>query len=309
MDVITELKKRYKSGGVIFRLIFINTAVFLIINIVALVFFLFGIGNPERFTLLEWLAVPADTRVLMFRPWTIITYMFLHQDFLHILFNMLWLFWFGNIFLEYLNPKRLLSVYLLGGISGAALYIGTFNLFPVFQPMIAGSIALGASASVYAIVIAISAYVPNYSIGLLFLGQIKLKYIALVVIVLDLLSIAKGNAGGHIAHLGGALFGFIFAFSLKKGFDITNIFTAFMDGLFSMFKPRPKLKVTSSKYTKSQKPSAGTQSRQASSDMNYNKNKANNQAEIDRILDKISKNGYENLTKEEKDTLFDMSKK
>jgi len=193
MDVILEIKKRYKNGGIIFRLIFINTIVFLLINLIALIFFLFSIGDTERFTLINWLAVPADLHVLLYRPWTILSYMFLHQDFLHILFNMLWLFWFGNIFLEYLDSKRLLSVYLLGGISGAILYIGAYNLFPAFEPVIAGSIALGASASVYAIVVGISAYTPEYSIGLLFLGRIKLKYIALIVVVIDLLSIPKGN--------------------------------------------------------------------------------------------------------------------
>jgi hypothetical protein len=128
-------------------------------------------------------------------------------------------------------------------------------------------------------------------------------------VVLDLLSIPKGNAGGHIAHLGGALFGFLFAISLKKGFDLTKGFSNLMDVLFTMFKPNPKMKVTSGKYTKKQKPSSDFNSKRAHSDKEFNKKKATNQAEIDRILDKISKNGYENLTKEEKDTLFDMSKK
>jgi len=309
MDVILEIKKHYKNGGIIFRLIFINVAVFILINLIALIFFLFSIGNTEKFTFIDWLAVPADMHLLLFRPWTLITYMFLHQDFLHILFNMLWLFWFGRIFLEYLDPKKLLSVYLLGGISGAALYIASYNLFPVFEPMIAGSIALGASASVYAIVVGISAFAPDYSIGLLFLGRVKLKYIAIFVVVLDLLSIPKGNAGGHIAHLGGALFGVLFAIRLKKGNDITKGFSSLLDSFQSMFKSSPKMKVTSNKYAKTQKPTSDSQSKKTQSDKEYNKKKAINQAEIDRILDKISKNGYESLTKEEKDTLFDMSKK
>ncbi|NJO89021.1 MAG: rhomboid family intramembrane serine protease, partial [Chloroflexia bacterium] len=246
---------------------------------------------------------------LLYKPWTLITYMFLHYDFMHILFNMLWLFWFGQLFIQFIIPKRMLSVYLLGGLSGAILYITAFNLIPAFQPSVPVSIALGASASVYAIVIAVCAYIPDYSIGLLLIGRVKLKYIAIVVVVIDLLSISGGNAGGHIAHLGGALFGYLFAVRLKKGKDITKGFSATMDWLFSMFKSRPKMRVASSKYRTSQRPSSGASDTRAKSDMQYNKNRKATQAEIDRILDKISKNGYDSLTKEEKDTLFDMSKK
>jgi membrane associated rhomboid family serine protease len=253
--------------------------------------------------------VPADLESLLYKPWTLVTYMFLHYDFLHILFNMLWLFWFGQLFIQFIIPKRMLSVYLLGGLSGALLYIVAFNLIPAFQPPVPGSIALGASASVYAIVVAVCAYIPDYSIGLLLIGRVKLKYIAIVVVVIDVLSISGSNAGGHIAHLGGALFGFLFAIRLKKGKDITKGFAATMDWLFSMFKSRPKMRVTSSKYRKSQRPSSGASDTRAQSDMQYNKKKKATQAEIDRILDKISKNGYDSLTKEEKDTLFDMSKK
>ncbi len=305
MDIIKELKKRYKNGSIVFKLIFINVAVFIIVGILNL-FSLFGVPGLATE---NWLAVPADLESLLYKPWTLITYMFLHYDFLHILFNMLWLFWFGQLFIQFIIPKRMLSVYLLGGLSGAVLYIAAFNLIPAFQPSVPISIALGASASVYAIVIAVCAYVPDYSIGLLFIGRVKLKYIAIVVVVIDLLSISGGNAGGHIAHLGGALFGYFFAIRLKKGKDITKGFSATMDWLFSMFKSRPKMRVTSSKYRTSQRPSSGASDTKAQSDMQYNKNKKATQAEIDRILDKISKNGYDSLTKEEKDTLFDMSKK
>jgi membrane associated rhomboid family serine protease len=309
MDILNLLKKKYKEGSIIFKLIFINAGVFIIVNIFELFLFLFSPGGQIHFSLIDYLAVPADLETLLYRPWTVITYMFLHYDFLHILFNMLWLYWFGQIFLEYLDPKRMLSVYLIGGISGAALYIATFNLLPAFQGSVAGSVALGASASVYAIVIAISAFVPDYSIGLLFIGRVKLKYIALFVVGLDILSIAKGNAGGHIAHLGGAMFGYLFAIRLKKGKDITKGFSATMDYLFSLFKPGPKMKVSSNKYKSTQKPGTGPANSKTASDLDYNKKKAVEQAEIDRILDKISKYGYENLTKEEKNILFDQRKK
>jgi len=305
MDIIKELKKRYKSGSIVFKLIFINVAAFIVVGILNL-FSLFGVPGlaTER-----WLAVPADLESLLYKPWTLITYMFLHYDFLHILFNMLWLFWFGQLFMQFIIPKRMLSVYLLGGISGAILYIVAFNLIPAFQPAVPLSIALGASASVYAVVVAVCAYAPEHSIGLIFIGRVKLKYIAIVVVVIDLLSISESNAGGHIAHLGGALFGFLFALRLKKGKDITKGFAATMDYLVSLFKRQPKMKVTSNKYRKSKRPSSGASSAKAASDMEYNKTKKASQAEIDRILDKISKKGYESLTKAEKDTLFDISKK
>jgi len=295
-------------GSIYLKLIFINAGVFLIVNLFELFLFLFSLEGKMPFTLSEYLAVPADLQILLYRPWTVVTYMFLHYDFLHILFNMLWLFWFGRIFLEYLEPKKILSVYLLGGISGALLYIASFNLLPAFEGYVAGSYALGASASVYAIVIAISAFVPEYSIGLLFIGRVKLKYIALFVVVLDILSIAKGNAGGHIAHLGGALFGFLFAIRLKKGKDITKGFSATIDYLFTIFKAKPKMKVSSSNFKSSQKPGSGASYAKTASDLEYNKRKVAEQAEIDRILDKISKYGYESLSKEEKNTLFNQRK-
>ncbi len=307
MDIIKELKKRYKTGSILFKLIFINAAVFILLGIINF-FSIFGLPGISTS---DWFGVPADLGELMYKPWTLITYMFVHGGFMHILFNMLWLFWLGQIFLQFITSKRLLSVYLLGGLSGAALYIAAYNLLPVFDPL--GSTAIGASASVYAVVVAIAAFAPDYSLGVLFIGRVKLKYLALFMILLDIISIGgqpgemRLNAGGHIAHLGGALFGYFFAVRLKKGKDITKGFSATMDWLFSMFKSRPKMKVTSNKYR--QKPSSGTANAKAASDLDYNKKKKASQAEIDRILDKISKKGYDSLTKEEKDTLFDMSKK
>jgi hypothetical protein len=222
---------------------------------------------------------------------------------------MLWLYWFGQIFLQYLEPKKLLSIYILGGISGALLYIATFNLLPAFQGVISASYALGASAAVYAIVVAISAFVPDYSLGLLFIGRVKLKYIALFVVILDILSIPRGNAGGHIAHLGGAMYGYIFALRMKKGKDITKGFSSVMDYLVSLFKPSPKLKVSSNNFKTKQKPGSGPTYSKTASDLDFNKKKLDEQAEIDRILDKISKYGYDALSKEEKNTLFDQRKK
>jgi hypothetical protein len=225
--------------------------------------------------------------------------MFLHYNFFHILFNMLWLYWFGKIFLEYLNAKKLLSVYLLGGLAGGLVYVLAFNLFPAFAEAVPTSVALGASAAILAVVMAVSFYVPNYTINLLFIGPVKLKYIALVTVLIDILSIKSGNAGGHLAHLGGALFGFLYAVQLQRGRDLTKGFNRFMDSLFSLFRRRPgKIRV---KYSKPKN--------RPESDLEYNARKVQEQKNIDLILDKISKSGYDGLSKEEKESLFRNSNK
>src|SRR6056297_1574188 len=288
MSIGQELKDTFKRGSTLIKLIYINVAVFLAVNILQVVVFLFT-GKPSTLGVIDWLAVPADLGNLITRPWTLFTYMFLHKGFIHILFNLLWLYIFGRIFLMYFSQKRLVSVYLVGGFAGAALYILAFNVFPVFQGNLDESFALGASASVMAIVIAISVYKPDYSINLLFLGPVKLKYIALFVIVLDVIRIASPNAGGHIAHLGGAIFGYFYVAQFRKGKNITKGFDRFMDNVFSMFKPKPKFRVTH---------------KRAKTDIEYNREKGKRQEKINKILEKISKNGYNSLTKEEKELLF-----
>ena len=287
-DAGQQIKDTFKRGSTLVKLIYINVAVFILIKLVQVIAFLFGFSGISAM-LIQFLAIPSDIGTLITRPWTIFTYMFLHEGFFHILFNMIWLYVFGRIFLMYLSQKRLLSVYLVGGFAGAALYVLAFNVFPAFKDVVSMSIALGASASVMAIVIAISFYTPNFSINLLFLGPVKLKYIALFAIGLDILSIASTNAGGHIAHLGGALFGYFYIAQYRKGRNITSGFDRLMDSIFSMFKPKPKFKVT---YKK------------AKDDIEYNREQVKKQERINKILEKISKNGYDSLTKEEKELLF-----
>lgn len=286
-----EIKNAFAKGTILTKLIIINAGIFVVINLVDLVCFLFKLPNAQ---LLSWLAVPADVTELAAHPWTIITYMFLHKDFLHILFNMLWLFWFAKIFLEYLDARKLLATYILGGISGAILYIAAFNAFPVFAPMITKSVALGASASVLAVVVSISFFVPNLTLNLLFIGPVKLKWIAIASVLIDLLSISSSNPGGHIAHLGGALWGYLFIVSYKKGTDLSKWLTVIIDSVYRIFKRKPKMKVSYKKNV---------------SDMDYNYNKAKEQDRINQILDKISKSGYTNLTSEEKEILFKASNK
>jgi membrane associated rhomboid family serine protease len=287
-DIGQQIKDTFKRGSALIKLIYINLAVFILIKLVEVLAFLFGFSGISKL-LIHLFAVPADLSTLIVRPWTIFTYMFLHEGFFHILFNLLWLYVFGRIFLMYLSEKKLLSVYLVGGLAGAALYILSFNVFPAFNEVVPVAIALGASASVMAIVIAISVYVPNYTIYLLFLGPVKLKYIAIFTVVLDVLSIAGTNAGGHIAHLGGAIFGYLYISQYRKGRNITRGFDNLMDRIFSLFKPKPRFRVT---YKKPQ------------TDIEYNKEKVKKQEQVDRILEKIAQHGYDSLTKEEKEILF-----
>lgn len=287
MSIANEIKDSFKFGSNLTKLIYINLAVFIIYNLIR-VFFFIG-GTPIGSSLAQFLAVPADVSALMSRPWTIITYMFFHEEFLHILFNMLWLYWFGIIFLEYISQKKLVGVYIMGGLSGAFLYILLFNVLSVFKEAVPIAIALGASASILAVVIAISTLKPNLSINLMFIGPVKLKYLALFSVILDIISIPISNPGGHIAHLGGALFGYLYIIVEKQGIDLTRPVTWIMDIFSFKRNPRSHLKVD---Y------------RRPETDYDYNKRKADQQVGLDKILDKIAKSGYDSLSKEEKDTLF-----
>ncbi|MCF8456999.1 MAG: rhomboid family intramembrane serine protease [Bacteroidales bacterium] len=293
MNIWNEIKESFHTGSNLVKLIYLNLAVFIVVKIVHVFLFLMNIDSG--FSLVDWLAVPASFGSLILKPWTLFTYMFLHEEFLHILFNMLWLFWFGKIFLLFLSEKKLLSVYLLGGLSGAAFYIVAYNIFPAFEAASAGSVALGASASVMAIVLGAVTISPNFEVQIPFIGPVKIKWIAIVFVVLDIMQIPLGNAGGHIAHLGGAFLGYYYVSQDKKGKVVANWFDRFMDGLFSFFKKKRNLKVT--------------HKRPPVDDIEYNAQKLKKQAHVDQILDKISKSGYDSLTKEEKDILFNMSNK
>jgi membrane associated rhomboid family serine protease len=293
MGIWDDIKRTFRNGSNLIKLIYINIAVFIMINLVAIIGFL--IKDPflsEK--ALNLFSVPALFSSVIARPWTIITYMFLHQDIWHILFNMLWLYWFGGIFLEYLDQRKLVSVYLLGGISGALVYILSFNIFPAFSGVVGESVAIGASASVMAIVIAIAAYVPDYTVNLFLFGRIKIKYLALGIFVLTSIMDFSVNSGGKLAHIGGAFFGYFYTLSHRQGHDIGKGLNRVIDFFATIFKPRRKIKVTH---------------RKAADEYEYNKVKVERQAKINTILDKISKGGYDSLTKEEKDTLFRESQK
>jgi membrane associated rhomboid family serine protease len=267
---------------------------FLAVQIVRIILYL---GNAyDRFEpFLHYLAVPSNLEVLAHRPWTLVTYMFLHVDFIHILFNLLWLYWFGIVFIDELGLKKLFSTYLLGGLAGGILYVAFYNLFNVFEPVRANSIALGASASVMAVVVAVATYQPDRRMHLVFIGPVKIVYIAVFMFIFTSLVDFSVNSGGKIAHIGGAFTGFMIAYYYRRGKDITRGFDRMMDQIATWFKPgKKRMKVTYKRPV---------------DDMEYNRQKANEQKEIDHILDKISKGGYDSLTAEEKEMLFKMSHK
>ncbi|WP_316813668.1 rhomboid family intramembrane serine protease [Pedobacter heparinus] len=282
-NLIKDLKyKVFQSGNPVFLYIGINVLIFVAFALINIPFFLSGNGGGiYSGWIREYAGFPADIAKLPARFYTILTYQFFHDGLLHILFNMLWLFWMGRIFLDFLKPRQFHFVYLAGGFAGALLYLLAYNVFPVFASSVSQATVIGSSASVMAIIVSSATLVPDYSIRLLFLGDVKLKCLALAYIVLDLIGIATTDAGGSFAHLGGAVLGFSYIRLLKGGTDWSKL-----------FKRKPKLKVVRNEFAKQ-----GTK-----------KADAVNQEEIDRILDKISKSGYDKLNKEEKETLFKASK-
>jgi membrane associated rhomboid family serine protease len=293
MQLIEDIKSQFKSGTNLMKLIYINTGVFLIIKVIQMFAFLFQ--TPEiSDTVISFLAVPASLEELIRKPWTVFSYMFLHEGFFHLLFNMLWLYWFSRIFTQYFDQKKLVSLYIMGGLAGAFLYILSFNMFPAFSEVINISIALGASASVMAIVVATATYVPNYSVRLFFVGQVKLKYIAIGILIFTSILDFSENTGGKIAHLGGAALGYFYANRLKYGSDPGIWISRLLANIKGWFKPRQKMKVTHKKQM---------------NDHEYNEAKASHQEQLNKILEKISKGGYESLTSEEKALLFKESQK
>jgi len=293
VDIAGDIKRTFKEGSVLTRLIYINIGVFLLLKIIGVFFYLSGQSLPVY----EWLSVPSVVDVLVQRPWTPITYMFLHERFLHLLFNMLGLYWFGQLFLYHFEGDKMLGVYLMGGLWGAFLYIIAYNFIPVFDS--ANAILLGASASIFAILVAVAFYDPNREIHLFFIGRFPLKYVAAFYVLLSVIGISSTNAGGNIAHLGGAFWGWFYIYQLRKGKDmgaglvnLVNKIGKFFEGLF---KHKSKMKVTYRKPPRD--------------DHEYNRQKHHQQDEINRILDKIAKSGYESLTKKEKELLFKQGKK
>jgi len=287
--------QRYNNAHV--QLIIINIVVFLALAVVLVFSRAFQV--PDIFIFIhDQLAIPAPIGEFLQKPWTLITYAFVHDlsGVFHILFNMLVFYWFGKLFVEYLGSDKLVALYFLGALAGGLAYLLVYNTIPFYIERI-GSFngMVGASAAIYAIVVATATLIPDYTFFLLFLGPVRIKYIAGFYIVVSFLGSVGENAGGNVAHLGGALMGFIYIKQLQAGVNWGSWVTATLDWFKGLFTAKPKVKVTYRKqYSEAQKPKAKS---------------SISQDEIDAILDKISDGGYESLTKEEKEKLFNASKK
>ena len=282
MSVFKDLQTKFKTANIVEQLIYINVAVF-IITLISSSFS--GLYGKQSSFIYQWFALSSFFDIFITKPWTIISYGFLHGGFLHILFNCLILHFFGRLFLEYFTPKQLLNFYILGTFFGGITYLLSYSYFPLFEGKL--HTMVGASAGITAIVIGISTYIPNYQLQFRFIGYVKVWHLAAFFILFDLISLAGGNGGGHIAHLGGALFGYFYVSQASN--KQINLF-GWLTNMFSTKKKPMQTVYKSKKKTTTVKL------------------KSDNQAKIDAILDKISKSGYDTLTKEEKEFLFKQGK-
>lgn len=308
-----DAKRELSRGNMITQLIIINVAVFVIINLVRLFLFLGNGGSvPELYsTILHFFCMSSDWKFFLTHPWGMFTSMFLHEGFWHLLWNMLFLYWFGRIVGDFIGDQRIVPLYLLGGLTGAVVFFISANLLPYGM---GGRFALGASAGVMAIVVAAGTISPDYIMRLLLLGDVKLKYIVAVLVFLDLILIPNGgNTGGHFAHLGGAFFGWLFVTQLRNGNDfsepVNNILDRIRDFYDRITSGKSKGRRPKVVYRNPNRQRSTTSSRgQAASDTN-NGNSSAYQEKLDKILDKIKDSGYDSLTKEEKEFLFNASKR
>lgn len=298
MNIWNDIKASYKKGSTLNKVLFINTGVFIAIRLLIMLVQMRVIPEGVYLNILHWgFTFPANATDALLSFWTAITYMFSHEGLRHFIFNMLVLYWLGRIFVEFLNGKRFLTVYILGGLSGAALFFISYNIFYFVESNHQLHVLIGASASIMAVVFAVAAYLPDYSLYLILIGPVKLKWIALVSFIMDVLMLSD-NTGGHIAHIGGALFGLYWGLQLKKGTDIARGFTKFLDTFFSFFKPKSNLQTS---YRNPNRQYGGS---------NYGSTMSkNDQNVMDRILDKIKQSGYDSLSEKEKEILFRMGNK
>lgn len=297
-EIWADIKERFQRGDILTKLIYVNGGVFLLSVLFGIIW---GLLSGSSFTnssatFAYWTALPTNNiSGILFKPYTLLTHMFVHVDVFHVLFNMVLLYFIGKLFLNYFSSKQLFGLYFLGGLMGAFTLLTATNISPFFK---VEGVAYGASAAVMAISIGIIAYTPNTKINLFGMFPVKLMWIGAFYVISDLVSFYDSNTGGHLAHLAGAATGYWFAAAFKQGKDITSGMNKFIDKLAGIFKSKPKMKVVYSQ-----------EKVRKMSDEEYNVNQKVTQAEIDLILDKISASGYSSLTQREKDILFQYSSK
>lgn len=302
--ILDDIKRTFQSGHMVSKLIIINVAVFLFVLIIGI--FLKG-TSPETYQwLFNNLAISSEGITVLLKPWTVITHMFFHEGLWHLVWNMLLLYWFGQIVGDFIGDNRILPLYIMGGIAGISLYFLTAKL-----GWLGSSTALGASGAVMAIISAAAFISPNYEMRLLIIGNVTLKYIVAFLIVWDLVGIsAMDNTGGHIAHIGGMVFGGLFVYLLRQGTDLADGFNGFFGMISDLFSRDQGVQERRSPLSVSHKAKVTKQA-------NSKRMKGNSvsdevlpyQEQLDRILDKIKESGYDNLTGEEKEFLFQASKR
>ncbi len=288
MSIVEELKFKFQQGNAIIRIIMVNVAVFIVFGVLNSLLGLFN-SNGIIKLVLDWLVLPASFSRYIYQPWSLLTYTFLHEGFLHILFNMLWFYWIGQLLQQYLGNPKTYQAYFMGAISGGLVYMVSYHVFPYLIPSVEISTARGASAGVLSVVFATATLLPEYELSLFLIGSVRLKYIALFTLLLDLISIPYDNPGGHIAHIGGAAFGYFYI----KQIYANNFLSGFFDWIENLFKPKEK---------------SNLKIHHRSGYMKVNSNEKPTQAEVDRILEKINQKGLSYLSDKEKDILKNFGK-
>lgn len=308
-NFLSQLVNKYKYGGFLWKIIFINAGVFIFFSVLELFAQLFQQGSIISFTY-SLFALPSNLSVLIFRFWTIITYMFTQVGFFHLFVNMLMFYFTGQMLLQIIGEKRLLAVYLNGGIIAGLMYILSYNLFPYFNNSVANSNLIGASGSIMAVFAFVAFYNPNQRVNLFGVISVKIIHLAIAFVVVDYLQLLNSNSGGHLAHIGGFLWGMYSSLQYKKGKDVNNFTVKLINTFFEFYyniknknvisKSKPKAKFKT--YKKAE------ENKKSKQDDVYNRSKKIQQEIIDQILDKIAAKGYDSLTKEEKSILFNASK-
>lgn len=307
-NILNDFKLAFRSGNILYQIIVINVVVFISL-LLAQIFLFFGSQDSAWAFVQSLFEFNPRPEVFITRPWTLLSYGFTHYGIFHILFNMLVLYWFGKIITDLLGQNKLLGLYLWGIISGAALYFILYNLLP--RAAILGGAnpqMIGASAGVFAVMVGAATFQPNISFRLMFIGEVKIKYIAAFYIVLSLVGVTGGNSGGEIAHIGGAMIGFVMMKQLQQGNDWSKPFVKLILWVKSFFVRQSKIKVSYKNEERFGSTKTSSKSR-TTSKKSATLGKETSQAEIDAILDKISDKGYDALSKEEKQKLFNASNK
>lgn len=299
MSMKEDILRFYKDGDMLNKLIFINVCAFVVVGIGFGILKLFRIDTSLCVSLLT---LSSSLKATLLKPWTLITYAFLHFEFIHFIINMLMLNWFGRIFLSSFTQRDLVGLYLIGALAGGLTYLLSYTFLPLMENS-QGALC-GASASIMGIILAIASNSPNREVRLALIGNIRLKWIAAVAIAFSLLNVASENAGGNLSHLGGALAGYLFTRYYSKGINITRWINSIMDKCVNLFNTATSKKSKFSYKMGSQSNGSSKAQTRTMTDEEYNMQRRRDEEEIDIILDKIKKSGYESLSKEEKERLF-----